>query len=154
MEAVTCKLCREPIQNFICVNCLAKNIKAWLPREFSCKFSMFHSDISRHFTDFYEAEPCIRCKHENHSVICPYCYIKEVYQWLKDENQNLADKFINTFPLIYVFRKKGKKFQPLLETKNGESESGVCDICGEYSDKIERSDSGWVCEYCKQEEEG
>jgi len=149
-----CQICKEPIWNFLCVDCLERQIKRWLPVSLSSDFEKFHHVFSRHFRSVLsEPEYCMHCKSEKDKPVCPYCYTNEVYHWLGSKDISLAARFINIF--FFDFEKSGFKdpvrmenLIPITEDEGAEKEAGICDECGEYSEELSPTESGWVCKGC------
>ena len=149
-----CQICKEPIWNFFCPDCLAQDIKKWLPSTMATSFLNFHS----HFSGYFQNNPnssfnwCLKCKTLKEASVCPYCYANEVIYWLKESSPNLANKFSQLFP--YDFERLGHKelmrsnIGPVTEEKKERTQSGICDMCGEYSDNLKDKNGEWVCEEC------
>ena len=156
MDAIVCQLCREPIWNFLCVDCLGKNVEQWLPRGFSHEFTKFHSEIKSHFHTYTadNYEPCLDCNKLSETPICPYCYTHEIYHWMSGINSDMAAKFSKIF-FFYPFEGSEhikSETGPIEETRKKSKESlGMCDNCGEYSDALAMSNGGWYCEICSEE---
>lgn len=155
-DPVVCQLCREPIWNFLCIDCLGENIKRWLPNDFGQQFVRFHQSLKSHFHTFIASnfEPCLDCNMLNETPICPHCYTHEAYHWISTINTDTAAKFSKIF-FFYPF--EGSEFvksdsQPIdasgTQPKNG---FGMCDNCGEYSDNLELAGNGWCCEICAEQ---
>jgi len=149
-----CQICKEPIWNFFCADCLSEEVRKWLPREMDNSFEDFH----RQFTGYFHSNLdtgfnwCLKCKGLKEASICPYCYTNEVVYWLKSLDATVANRFAQFFP--FDFDKIGHR--ALLRTTNPPIESdvkskqfGVCDACGEYSDELECVEGEWVCADCK-----
>jgi transcription elongation factor Elf1 len=56
---------------------------------------------------------------------------------------------MNRFICLFCYGKlhRSGKFKPASENK---IELAVCDSCGEASEAIERTDTGWLCEGCME----
>lgn len=154
-EIFICQICKEPIHNFVCIDCLAGDIKKWLPEHIVSRFLRFNEMFLEYFHYPHDHEVNTHhlvCNARGKSSICLYCYINEVFQWLNIQNKRVAMKFIKLFS--FGFEKKGFRDitkanpQPITElTKEGE-EFGICDECGEYSDELRHIDGKWVCKEC------
>lgn len=152
-----CQICKEPIWNFFCPDCLADDIKKWLPAQLSQPFSAFHNHFSGYFRSNLNSafNWCLNCKTQKEASVCPYCYTNEVIYWLKDQNPQLANKFAQLFP--FDFEKIGHKeffrthHHPITDTEDlpERKRFGICDSCGEYSDELVSKDGEWVCEECR-----
>jgi len=148
-----CKICKEPIWNHICINCLADHVQKCIPSSFSEKFSAFHRKFISYFSSVFDAqEKCLRCKNPEAAPVCMHCYITEVFVWMRDENPELVS---NLQPLFnYDFDKHeefigGIKAEPVTESENMQiADSGICDECGEYSEELTLVNGEWVCKEC------
>jgi len=157
-DAIICQICREPVWNFLCIDCISKDVGKWLPKPATHQFSKFHNEVKSHFhtlvADNYE--PCLNCEMLNESPICPYCYTHEVYHWLAQTSPDLAKSFGKIF-FFYPF--EGSEHiksdrGPIEATKNAVSMVGVCDGCGEYSETLVQAATepgGVYCETCRDE---
>ena len=146
-----CKLCREPIWNFICINCLEKQIHGSIPENLRESFSEFHRNLSAHFrskTDRFI--PCLKCRISDAPHICIPCYLNEIHSWFR-ENRLLGKLRRNMSFDFEVLRRNLKEHSalPITEIKNHRKNSGICDECGEYSDNLILSNSEWVCRECR-----
>ena len=150
-EATVCQLCREPIWNFLCIDCLSKDIGKWLPQEYAEQFKEFHSTIKKYIhTTPDNFEPCLTCSLLNESPFCPHCYTHEVYHWIREVNFDLARNFSKIF---FFYKFEGSEFlksdaEPISQTINKRPLAGLCDSCLEYSEGLEEDNRGWVCEVC------
>lgn len=156
-ETVICRLCLEPIYNFICVNCLGKSVSRWLSKMSSSLlsgFQKFHNFLLNNFSSDQNHEFCIKCKNTIDTVICPYCYVKEIFWWVFDEDTTLAKKFAKQFNYDFM----GLGYLPNLKTRNlmppaivvkGErSDIGICESCGQVSYDLKEKNGSWLCESC------
>ena len=147
MDLVLCKICKEPIWSFICVDCLAEDIGKVLPHHIVSGFSAFHKEFSGHFHSDYDHEPCIKCRGINNVTVCPYCYLSEVIEKLFDRDVIMTKRLIRFLPFLkHPYFKKDAV--AITELHNEKSMNGPCDECGEYSEDLEESCKGWVCERC------
>lgn len=149
-----CQICKEPIWNFFCPDCLADDIKKWLPNKLSTGFLSFH----KHFSGYFHSNLnsafnwCLNCKTQKEASICPYCYTNEVIYWLKNKDASLATKFAQLFP--FDFEKIGHKeffrtqINPITDSEPSKKRFGICDACGEYSDDLTCPFGEWVCPEC------
>ncbi len=155
-DAIICQICREPVWNFLCIDCLSKDVSQWLPKAFSQQFSTFHHDVKTQFHTFIadNYEPCLNCERLNESPVCPYCYTHEVYHWLATTNPDIAKNFGKIF-FFYPF--EGSEFiksdrGPIEATKNVVVSPGICDSCTEYSESLLHAVGGGAfCETCRDE---
>lgn len=158
MDVPVCQICKDPIWSFICPDCLGKDIGKWLPEGLSEKFSDFHNFIVKSFSPrAYKPifVPCIKCKRKTVATICPFCYIAETSQWLKEINADLSARLVKLLPLAKDWEisetggcvwKNG--FRPITEMMCEGTEFGICDECGEYSDELVLENKKWVCRDC------
>ncbi len=153
-DAIVCQLCREPIWNFLCIDCIGKNVEEWLPKGFTQQFVKFHTTIKNHFHTMIadNFEPCLDCRKLNETPLCPYCYTHEVYHWISASSADIARQFSKIF-FFYPF--EGSEFirseqGPIQGVMNERANVGMCDVCGEYSDILQQLNGGWLCEVCKE----
>lgn len=148
MQMAICQICKEPVWSFICPDCLAKDIKKWLPRKISISFSEFHRNIKEHFSRFYGIVklPCIHCKQLKPAPICSFCYIKETTEWLKSRNSDLAKRLMNLMSIA----SDTVSFQPVTEFRRDSPEEGICEYCGLFSNEINFQDGKWICKECEE----
>ena len=154
-----CKLCLEPISNFICPSCLYKSVQQWIWRSEPSlirKFRDFHIGFTETLVS-QRTSLCVVCKNEYYHMICPYDYLKEVYAWLEDF---LPESKLKEF--LQIFSMGFKKIERNLERKyfyrnhgpaqhtceNGDT--GICELCENYSDDLKRDASNrYICEDCR-----
>lgn len=146
-----CKLCREPIWNFICINCLEKDILERIPGNLRRGFSEFHRRLSYYFrskTDRFI--PCLKCRISDAPHICIPCYLNELNSWFRENG--LLGKVKENLSLDFEALErnlKGHSALPITETRNRRRNSGICDECGEYSENLVLFNSEWVCTECR-----
>lgn len=91
-----CALCHEPITNPVCQDCLGEGVAEWLGEHRPHRVHDLHVQTSSLRADTVAGIDCIRCKRE--FAVCPYCYGKEVFNWLKDGELQLSYlRFFNFF---------------------------------------------------------
>ena len=148
-----CQICKEPIWNFLCIDCLKEDISKWLPTRIAPVFKEFHSNFSSYFRSMTSHGLCMHCKSMKNKPVCPYCYTNEIYHWLKREDSDLASRFMK----LFFFDFGGSGFAENVRMDNlvpitGEGEdgkdSGICDECGEYSEELDLKEGSWVCRAC------
>ena len=96
-----CVLCSENINQPICHECLAKQIKTWLnyypdvKKKLSPKINSFVNEVEGLIV---EATPCVACN-KNKAALCPYCFTDKVYRILKRTKISpmVIGDFISTF---------------------------------------------------------
>ena len=152
MEMSICKICKEPIWNFICINCLARDLGSKLSGNLSDSFMRFHRDFLNHFhSESDQLVRCLRCGISDAPAICIDCYMNEVYNWSKNSNPHITVEIQKVFR--FDFRKHEKIMEehtiiPITEFDNEKRDSGVCDECGEYSDELVLVEGEWLCPEC------
>lgn len=147
-----CKICKEPIWNFICIDCIARDVKRHFPAKLLNSFTRFHRNLHRHFhsaTDRFM--PCLTCKLSNAPAICIPCYMNEAQSWAKAHGLMgmVGKKFSFDFTRLERELREHNAL-PITESENFREKSGLCDMCGEYSDSLMLVDSEWICEECKE----
>jgi hypothetical protein len=152
-ELVICKMCKEPIWNYFCVDCLSKCVHGVLPDDLRDQYADFHQNIIRHFGHELHKEPCINCKQESNVSVCPYCYSNEVFYWLLKTDPIAAKRIMRMLPIFkhhYPREFINMDFvDAITEVKNMKPTEGICDRCGEFSENLKETDDGWVCEECR-----
>ena len=160
-ETIICKLCLEPIFNYICFNCLENSVKKWLSgisQELLSKFEKFSQDLKNHFGSSAEEEKCMICWKKAEMIACPYCYSKEVFDFLSLHDKNLAESFIRNFN--FDFLKVGHSSESILTknllpiiivNKKENSDINICENCGNQSDDLKEVNGSYICEVCRDE---
>jgi len=157
MDVTLCQMCKEPIWNFVCVDCIANDVRQWLPTQHTKGFKTFHRLFTKHFdynyVDARTYKYCIHCRNLITVPICPYCYTNEVYQWIRTRDGNLASLFTTVFK--FDFEGAGHKeymalegFMPIEEDSNEKLDEGICEVCECYSSNLREVEGKWVCESC------
>jgi hypothetical protein len=156
-ETIICKLCLEPIFNFICIDCQYKSISKWLKslgkNNLLNEFEKLHKKIDERFASPQNSMFCIKCKKVVETTICPYCYAKEVFWWLFRNNIILAKKFARLFNFDFL----GVGYLPTIKTRNLEPviiidkrrnpDLNFCENCGQALDLIYKN-GRWLCKSC------
>ena len=139
-----CLLCKEPITNPLTIEDIAKHVEIWLPEELSKDFLEFHSSLLSHLHP--EESPLIPGK-----AVCIYCYVKEVYDWLTVEDDQIGERFLDTFSFGFSKEslRKHVKMHLIKDTEEERKEFGICDECGEYTDDLVEAGGEWVCMTCE-----
>ena len=141
-----CQLCKEPIWNFVCTDCISAGIRDFLPSHFHRDFLSFHSSLNRHF-HVTPSTTCVQCKTKKGFALCPYCYTTEVHGWLDGENRPLAERFLSIFSFGFGDEALGQFSNPA-DVSIAPQEFGICDDCGEYGDELVSLDGEWICREC------
>ncbi len=154
-----CRLCLEPLSDFICPGCLYRAIQQWL---WKCgpglieRFRDFHTKFTETLVSDKTAF-CVVCKREYYHMVCPYDYIKEVHAWLEDYlgEEGLVE-FLSIFSIGFrrmerhlesraFYRNRG----PLQQNRR-EPDTGICENCENFSDSLKRDASNrLVCGRCR-----
>lgn len=161
-ETKICKLCLEPLFNFICVDCLADSIKKFLffgNLQLLKDFELFHKKFSRFFSshNLEKKARCVKCKRIFDVMVCPYCYINELFWWLFEKDLNLARKVAQFFNFDFLgtgYVLNLRKVDPVIISEDKEvflPEIGICESCGQTSDDLEKINGEWLCESCRDE---
>jgi hypothetical protein len=154
-EISICKICKEPINNFVCIDCLSKDVTGWLPPDVSKEFSEFNMTLLKTF-EYGRHKKLTRhhmvCGAKSMNSICLYCYVNEVFQWLIDVNFDVAISFSKVFSFgmnrEYFDNIPFSHANPITETEITRTEIGICDMCGEYSNELRMVNGEWTCEAC------
>lgn len=151
MEALACNICKEPAWNFMCMDCVSKDIDAFLPAQLKPRFQEFHKGFSTHFDSsmliLNGSVHCMKCKSTKESPICPQCYSNEAYNWIDDHDPSLARKFFTMFSF------GGPPESAVDRDMKPEEEFGICDECGEYTEELVQTEGEWVCHDCTLNQE-
>src|SRR2546425_12852444 len=100
-ETTICRLCLEPVQNFICMNCLFEDVSKWISGkknvdkmvlDVSKKHEYLKNFVSSDFGTF-----CIMCKKFVREIACPCCYLYEIFLVIKNQDGRLAKEFEKFF---------------------------------------------------------
>ena len=157
-DLTVCQICKEPVRklspwmfvskagraDFICPDCIAAGIRQFLPSSFSENFSSFHHSFLFHFkNNDFAAATCLSCRTECEFTVCPYCYTREVHEWLEKINKPLAGQFIKIFSFGF-----DDQLRPPVGDRPPKEEMGICDECGEYSEELLFLEEGWLCREC------
>lgn len=157
MSIPICQMCKDPIWSFICPQCIGKEIRRWLPDRVRSAFSRFDRDLLDNFSTSIDMDGlrCLRCRKVRLASICPFCYLAEVYDWLKDVKPALAESFLRFIPLRSVLRQgsHGMKWNdgivPIGHTEMPELDEGICESCDRYTDELIHLDGRWICRDCE-----
>jgi hypothetical protein len=156
-EISICSICLEPIWNFICIGCLKKSIEKWIKsKELLQEFKKFHEKLEDTFSSGDRKEFCIRCHTTSGCSICPYCYTKEVYTWLKEKSQELAEKFWKIFNFNFEGsdiskNPRVKNLQPVIFYPRDILLFSICENCEKPSEFLKKVNGSWLCEECREE---
>ena len=154
-----CKICLEPISNFICPDCLYRAIQEWVWK--SCPGLVGRlRDFHKRFIETVVSEKtarCVVCKKDFYHMVCSYDYLKEVYAWLERYlNGEKLKEFLRIFSLGFRridWRAKGwffyKNYGPFRENEKS-IDIGLCEICENFSYNLGHDASNHLaCENCR-----
>ncbi len=156
-----CRICKDPVWSYICPDCLAKDIKKWLPNTLRARFSAFSKAFVEHFGSGHGSNPriyCIKCRKKSPANICPFCYVTEIHEWLIENGQaELAQTLAGMLPMDHGWKGQSEhsarfwkdSIYPITQTETREYDEGICEECGEFSDKLEQVNGEWICRSCK-----
>lgn len=171
-EATVCKLCLEPVSNFICTDCLFSNVTKWLVlvqhQELFPKVLVKHNGIKSLIQMDVTGTYCVKCRGSVGEVACPCCYLYEMYSIIQEKNQELAgdfEKYFNfDFKMHHAYSQLSlwqslheesvstRTFQPIVLTEpRNLTDINICDSCGQISESIAEFNGSQVCEYCLEE---
>jgi recombinational DNA repair protein RecR len=143
------------------VNCLEASVQKWLGElspNLLKDFERFSQFLKNHFESSVEKEKCIICGRKTETIICPYCYTKEVFHFLSLKDEKLAESFIKTFN--FDFHKVGyaaetiltKNLSSIIITEKEESSDiNICENCGNQSEDLREVNGSFICEVCEDE---
>lgn len=158
-ETIICKMCLEPIFNFICIDCLKNSFSNWLATKnpkLIDEFQNFHNNLLRSFSSDENQEFCIKCKQTIDTVLCPYCYSKEVFWWIFSKDVKLSSEFSKIFNFDflgtgYLPTIKARNLEPILIIKGREkTDINICENCEQPSDNLKELNGEWLCESCRE----
>jgi hypothetical protein len=155
-ETVICKMCLEPIFNFICIDCLGKDVHSWLSTrpDILTPFTAFQKNLFKYFSTTENLEKCIRCGDTTDTVLCPYCYANEVFWLIFSKDKKLAAEFAKIFNFDfqgpgYMVHTRTRDLQPIILVDDQKKpDMNICDNCGQFSDYLKEKDGAWLCESC------
>jgi hypothetical protein len=158
MAIQICQLCKDPIWSFICPHCLARDIGNWLPKNLKGAYKKFNKNFFGNFSFTIDLDGlrCIHCKKMRLANICTFCYLAEVYDWLRRNNRRLAENIFRMLPLASDWRLDKKAgviwssgLVPVSDTELELRDEGVCEACDRYSDELSNFDGRWICKECE-----
>ena len=171
-ETPICKLCLEPVSNFLCSDCLFEDVKKWLVlkqnQQLFPKVWAKHDSIKSITHLDTNGSMCVKCKSGVGEIACPCCYLYEMFSILKETNEELAyqfEKHFNfDFNLHHAYSQltlwqslhdepvSSRAFSPILiAEKRSSTDINICENCGQLSDRIMEYNGSYVCESCLEE---
>ncbi|MBU0471313.1 MAG: hypothetical protein KKF89_05880 [Nanoarchaeota archaeon] len=95
-----CVLCKEIITNPVCIECIEREIEAWLYEVKPELIEELKTKTTEISVDTGETN-CILC-HDSMSI-CTYCYTSHIFEWLKTRVPELIREFRKFFDFNYFF---------------------------------------------------
>lgn len=173
-EVVICRLCLEPLYNFICVDCFLEAVKKWLRSKYEDELipaiERRHEELKRLLSSDFNCGTCIKCKSEVTAWACPCCYLYEMYCVIKTEKPELAKEFESMFNYDFLYRHgysqltfwqslnrqilSTRNFQPVIiahaPDKRNKPDMCICENCGQPSARLKKQNGSWLCESCRE----
>lgn len=169
-ETTICRLCLEPVTNYICSVCLFENVQVWLIQSnrtdlLEVVFSL-NERIKQMIQQDENGAVCVVCKNEMYAVACPCCYLFEIYSLLRAVSLDLSNRFEKHFnfdfnhhhgysQLAFLQNLRGrllaKNFEPIVITdKRQKHDVNICDSCDQYAEDLMEHNGWWLCETCRE----
>jgi len=148
MEPSICKMCKEPIWSFLCVDCIADDARRILPEVLLKDFNSFHRKVVEIFSSDHDHTYCLKCRHPNPVAVCPYCYAKEMFSMVSGREPILTKRILR-FTTLLKHPYSERNASLITGFRNKKSAYGICDECGDPSELLENTDRGWICEDCR-----
>lgn len=170
-ETVICRLCLEPLYNFICVDCLLDAVKQWLRKngasELIPSIKKRHDEIKTLLSSDSNSVLCIKCKQETNSWACPCCYLYEIYIIIKRNKPEIANRFERIFNFDFHYHHaftqlmfwqslhkqplSTKNFKPvILSERESNPDLNICNRCG-ITSELKEVNGEWLCSICRDE---
>ena len=157
-ETVICKICLEPINSFLCIDCLGNDVHKWLSStkpELIKDFLAYHKVFHKHFSSDENQEKCIKCGRMIDTVLCPYCYANEIFWLIMNKDAKVASKFAKIFNFDfdgpgYLFNTKTRNLSTIIIDKPNMPDMNICENCGQSYDNLKRVNGNWLCESCRE----
>ena len=146
MESAICKICFDPVDNFVCLDCLAREVKKWLNSRLEYEFTNFNENLRMLFNSEENLEKCVRCRQSVDCVVCESCYLKELFLWLTQKGASLE-----ALGLMNSFKRSTEINSALIVSSNSEEETSdlnVCEECGQVAELLYQNGK-WICESCR-----
>lgn len=153
-----CRLCLEPVFYSICAECLFRDLNRWLEDKapfVSIEIEAAHESLKHAFNETeHNIEICVRCKEATSNVLCPYCYIREIYHELRLIDEVTAEELLQDFN--FDFENNGyfgeMPWRPI-ELFHVDTSSGVCEGCSNESERLYSWEGNFLCTGCLENED-
>jgi len=173
-ETTICRLCLEPVTNFICPDCLLDSVQKWAAARSTNPFQIRvllagkHADVKRMLSHESNRAFCVSCKGEVDEIACPCCYLYEMHSAIKSFEPGLSGSFERDFNFDLVVHHNisqvnlwesmhgrllaPRSFRPVVITdKVRGTDMSSCENCDIDSDYLSEVDGHWLCESCRDE---
>lgn len=173
-ETTICRLCLEPVTNFICTDCLFDNIQKWVSANSTDPFQMRallrgkHSSIRKMLSNDTNRGFCVSCKSEVDEIACPCCYLYEMGTSIRLLEPRLVEGFERDFNFDVIVHHNmsqvslwesmhgrilaSRSFRPILITdKRRYTDLNSCESCEVDSEELADIGGHWICESCRDE---
>lgn len=175
-EITICRLCLEPVTNFICIDCLLVDIEEWGFGNEKFDESLHQKIIERHneLKELVHTESnggiCVVCRNSVEAIACPCCYLYEMFLVVKAHDPKLGEELERYFNFDFVFHhgftqfdfwkslhdrmlpSKHKFKAVLIAEKQARRDMNICDGCEQESDDLAELNGQWLCESCRDSE--
>lgn len=174
-ETTICRICLEPVTNFICTDCLFDGIQRWVAEKSSrpdvtrVAIAGRNSSIKKMLSEGNNRSFCVSCKNQVDEIACPCCYLYEMHAAIKSAEPGIAQRFETDFNFDFMFHHgmsqlnlwesihgrllSSKSFRPIVITEKKEiTDSSECERCEAESDNLVEAGGEWICESCRDEE--
>lgn len=175
-ETTICRICLEPVTNFICADCLSDGIAKWISRYSTnpgwvgLAMKGKHEEIRRMLSHESNSNFCVSCKNWVDEIACPCCYLYEMHAMLKNiDSKEVAAKFETDFNFDLIFHHgmaqlnlwesmhgrlySTRQFKPIvIKDKRRSSDLNACESCEVETDELAEHGGQWLCESCRDEE--
>lgn len=157
-EIPVCRICLDPVFYSICTDCLFRDLDRWLEDKapfIIIEVTAAHESLVNSFPQTEDnVETCVRCKCVTRSVICPYCYVREVYHELRLIDEVTAEELLQDFN--FDFEGNGYfgelPWKPIEFTHVRVAE-GLCELCGNEDERLYEWGGRFACLGCLEGEE-
>lgn len=174
-ETSICRICLEPVQNFICAGCLFKNVRRWVSEKAPAKSDYInlllkgkHEGIKQMLESSQNRAFCISCGDNVDGIACPCCYLYEMQLVIKSVDSAAAREFEKDFNFDFTFHHgmsqlslwesihgrllSSRAFRPITITdRKASTDMSMCESCEVESDVLVEVEGRWLCESCRDE---